>query len=132
MRRVLSHVVDFHEDALAELAGLDKRERVALAHSREKLVSLGERLPFPHQSAVAGSNQLRELRPRAGRSPWRAIYAKVRAGFVIVAIAPEAQVNRRGFDKAVRVAHERLVEIGEDRDDQQDGGIRRRGPSSGA
>jgi len=81
------------------------------------LVSLGERLPFPHQSAVATSKGLRELRPRAGRSPSRALYAKTKAGFVIVAIAPEAQVDRRGFDKAVRVAHERLAKIEENTDE---------------
>jgi hypothetical protein len=43
----------------------------------DKLRELGPHLPFPHASAVRGNEGagLRELRPRAGRSPWRAIYA---------------------------------------------------------
>ena len=35
---------------------------------------LGPRLPFPHQSAVKAGGGLAGLRPRGGRSPWRALY----------------------------------------------------------
>lgn len=96
------------------------RERVALLHAQEKLVAVGDRLPFPHQSAVVGSSRLRELRPRAGRSPWRALYTRSGDRLVILAICPEAQVDRRGFDRAVSQARRRLVEIEESRDDGQD------------
>jgi hypothetical protein len=84
---------------------------VAVAHARDKLVALGERLPFPHQSAVQGSPPLRELRPQAGRCRWRAIYAQIGAGFVILAVGPEAQVDIQGFKRAVREAAGRLGEI---------------------
>ncbi|MDX6215353.1 MAG: hypothetical protein QOG99_937 [Frankiales bacterium] len=93
---------------LAELRRFDTRDRVAVAHAREKLIALGERLPFPHQSAVQGSPPLRELRPRAGRCQCRAIYAQVGAGFVILAVGPEAQVDPRGFRRAVSQAAMRL------------------------
>jgi hypothetical protein len=54
---------------------------------------------------------LRELRPRAGRSPWRCIYQRVGDVFVIGAIAPEAQKNKAGFEHAVSAAKLRLAEI---------------------
>src|SRR5215475_7578656 len=44
----------------------------------DEAARLGPILPFPHQSAVRGSN-LRELRPRSGRSAWRALYRHVGA-----------------------------------------------------
>jgi hypothetical protein len=110
-RRLLSYAVDFHADAVAELKRLDVRDRAAVAHVREKLVALGERLPFPHQSAVQGNPRLRELRPRAGRCRWRPLYAQVGAEFVILAVGPEAEVDRQGFNRAIRDASRRLDEI---------------------
>ena len=86
-------------------------DRVAVAHAREKLVALGDRLPFPHQSGVQGHPRLRELRPRAGRCRWRPLYAKVGTAFVILAIAPEAEVDLRSFEKAVLAANRRLREV---------------------
>lgn len=80
-------------------------------HAVEKLQALGPDLPFPHQSAVRGERGLRELRPRSGRSPWRATFARVGDILVILAVGPEAQVNRRGFDRAVGNATRRLGEI---------------------
>ncbi len=77
-------------------------------HAMEKLEVLGGTLPFPHSSAVRGGEGLRELRPRAGRSPWRAIYRQIADAMVIGSFGPEAQVNRKGFDRAVKAAKERL------------------------
>lgn len=80
----------------------------------EKLIALGPRLAYPHSSAVRGSvgRGLRELRPRAGRSRWRPIYCQVTAeAFVILAVAPEAQGNRGGFDAAVGRAAQRRAEL---------------------
>jgi hypothetical protein len=104
---------------------------VALLHAVEKLLALGERLPFPHQSAVVGLSRLRELRPRAGRSPWRGLYACSGDRFVILAVCPEAQVDGRGFDRAVGQAGRRLAEVeanSDDRQNNQGGG----GAASGA
>ena len=48
-----------------------------------------------------------ELRPRAGRSKWRAFYRQVGAAMVIAAIGPEATVDAR----AVKVAQQRLNDL---------------------
>jgi hypothetical protein len=79
-----------------------------MLHAVDKLKALGPRLPYPHQSSVRGAHGLRELRPRGGRSPWRAFYQRHGNVFVIGAVGPEAQVDQRGFDKAVRDALARL------------------------
>jgi hypothetical protein len=49
-------------------------EKAALINAEAKLAALGPGLPYPHSSAVQGADRLRELRPRGGRSPWRALY----------------------------------------------------------
>lgn len=101
--------VEFLPEAEAELARLPVRERVAVHNAIEKLALLGEELGFPHTSAVKGSDAgLRELRPRAGRSAWRALYRRVGETMVVEAIGPEAQANSRGFDKMTHLAAERL------------------------
>ncbi len=82
-----------------------------MLHAVEKLQALGPTLPFPHQSAVRGAGDLRELRPRAGRSGWRAFYRRIGNVFVIVAVGPEADADRRGFEGAVGAASARLQNI---------------------
>lgn len=97
-----------HPDAEVELASLPAQERVAMDHAIEKLEAMGARLPFLHQSNVRGVQDLRELRPRSGRSPWRAFYRRMEGAMVIAGVGPEAGVDRRGFDRAVRQAKRRL------------------------
>jgi len=67
----------------------------------------------PHTSAVQGAPSLRELRPRAGRSPWRGLYWPVGDRFVIAAVGPEAQHDPRGFTRACKAAAKRLSELEE-------------------
>lgn len=98
-------------EADVELTAVPVREAVALTRVVEKLVVLGDQLGYPHSSAIRGAVSLRELRPRGGRSPWRALYRRVGDTFVVAAIAPEAQHDRQGFDRAVRAAVRRLDEI---------------------
>lgn len=88
-------------------------EHKAIDNAIDKLASLGALLPFPHSSKVMGDpgGSLRELRPRAGRGPWRCIYQRIGNVFVIGAIAPEAQRDKAGFERAVSVAKRRLAEI---------------------
>ena len=62
---------------------------------------------------MRGTQRLRELRPRVGRSPWRALHRQVGEAFVVAAIGPEAQSDPRGFDRAVRKALERLAKVEE-------------------
>ncbi len=103
--------VRYHPQAESELAELPVGERVAMANAVEKLESLGLRLPFPHQSAVVGVSNLRELRPRSGDSPWRAFYRRIQDVFVIAGIGPDAKVDRKAFNAAVKTALQRLEEV---------------------
>jgi hypothetical protein len=68
--------VGWHKDADLELNKLPAPERVAMIHATDKLKALGPRLPYPHQSSIRGVQGLRELRPRGGRSRWRAFYQR--------------------------------------------------------
>lgn len=100
--------------AMPELRALPQRERAALRGALEKLAALGEELGYPHTSAVQGAGEtLRELRPRQGDSPVRAFYRRVGDTLVIAAVGPEAQVDPRGFKRAVAAALERLAAEGE-------------------
>jgi hypothetical protein len=105
----------WHPAADTERAAVsDAAERTAIQHAREKLEVLGPRLGSPHSSAISGEDGsgLRELRPRAGRSRWRPIYRQISPGaFVILAVAPEALIDNRGFDQKVRNARRRLEEL---------------------
>jgi hypothetical protein len=85
-----------------------------MLHAAQKLEATGPRLGHPHSSAVQGEpgQGLRELRPRAGRSRWRPIYRRVSPStFVILAVAPEAQIDSRGYDAAVVRAAERFGQL---------------------
>ena len=106
--------VRFHPEARKEERELPAREKLAMANAIDKLRALGPALPYPHSSDVRGADRLRELRPRAGRSPWRALYRRVGDVMVIAAIAPEAQVDPRGFDRAADAAERRLSQLEED------------------
>lgn len=101
----------FHPAAAAERAALEIRERVAVDNAVEKLRAIGIALGSPHTSKIRGAAEVRELRPRAGRSRTRVFYARVRDSFVVAAIGPEASVDPRGFKQAVTVAEARLGEI---------------------
>jgi len=98
-------------EAEVERVALAAGEKAALINADSKLAALGPKLPYPHSSAVRGADRLRELRPRGGRSSWRALYRRVGSVFVVAAVAPEAQVDRAGFAAACRRAEERLAKI---------------------
>ncbi len=63
---------------------------------------------------MRGADRLRELRPRGGRSPWRAFYRQVGDEFVVAAVGPEAEVDQLGFAAACRRAKARLAEMEDD------------------
>lgn len=77
----------------------------------EKLEAYGDSLGFPHSSNVRNADRLRELRPRAGRSPWRSFYRRIGGAMVIGAVGPEANIDPRRFRTAIRHAENRLAEI---------------------
>jgi hypothetical protein len=103
--------VRYLEEASRERDGMPAAERLALDHAVDKLAAFGPRLPFPHQSSVRQGEGLRELRPRAGRSPWRAFYRRIGNVFVIAAVGAEAEADPRGFARAVTNALTRLQEM---------------------
>ncbi len=105
--------VDYHKEALKERDKmLIDNDKTALRAAVRKLELFGSRLPFPHQSKVVGSKVLRELRPKAGRSAFRALYAQVgRERFAVVAICSEAQHDRRAFNRGVKQGEMRLKEV---------------------
>ena len=101
-------------EARLERSVLPKAEQAALINADAKLGAFGPLLGYPHTSAVWGAQGLRELRPRAGRSAWRALYRQVGEAFVVAAVGPEAQSDPRGFERTVRRALERLAKVEED------------------
>ena len=109
------YVVHWHPEADVERdASWPAREKVAMLHAAQKLEAAGPRLGHPHSSAVQGAlgQGLRELRPRAGPSRWRPIYRRVSPStFVILAVAPEAAIDSRGFDDVVARAVARFSDL---------------------
>ena len=105
--------VSFHPAAAEEFKALPVGERSAMQAAVEKLEAYGDSLGFPHTSNIRNADRLRELRPRAGRSPWRAVYRRIGDTLVIAAIGPEANVDPRGFRAAVQHAEGRLAEVGQ-------------------
>jgi len=104
----------WHPSAETELFILPARELASLLNAVSKLEHLGSDLPFPHTSGVQGvGGELRELRPRGGASPWRALYGIVGKVFVILSVCPEAKKNKRIFEKSIRTAIQRLAEVRE-------------------
>jgi hypothetical protein len=108
------YIVIWHPDAGAEREGAwPEGEKAAMRHAAQKLEAAGPNLGAPHSSAVMGNDAqgLRELRPRAGRSRWRPLYRRVaESTFLILAVAPEAQIDKRGFAAAVKRAAQRYAE----------------------
>lgn len=101
-------LVRFTHEARREFHALPQAEKAALRNAVGKLEHAGEVLAYPHSSQVRNATNLRELRPRAGRSPWRAFYRRIGDEIVIGAFGPEAQADPLGFERAVRAAEERL------------------------
>ncbi len=101
----------FHPDAVTELGKIPSGERVAVGNAAVKLREVGPALGYPHSSSVRAADRIRELRPRQGRCPWRAFYRQFQQAFVIGAIGPEAGVDGRAFERAVRLAEQRLDEV---------------------
>ena len=106
--------VAYLPDAEQERDKLPGAERAAIYNAVRKLEALGPDLPFPHSSEVKGATDLRELRPRRGRSAWRPRSRRVAHMFVIAAVGPEAESNPRGFRKACERAEQRLAELQEE------------------
>jgi hypothetical protein len=83
------HTVIYDADAVVEFvtAVKSRDERRAIFNAVEKLRELGERLAPPHMKVLQGeaAGGLCELRPRQGRSDWRALYRRFGATYVVLA-----------------------------------------------
>ncbi len=101
-------------DAVKELRDLPNGEANAMKNAIKKLEAIGPDLAYPHSSHVRIAANLRELRPRGGRSPWRGLYRGIGNTLVVAAIGPEAEADSRGFAKAVKAAEERLEDLEEE------------------
>lgn len=83
------HNVIYDPDAVVDLLAMkSKEEHRALLNAVRKLGELGDQLGPPHMKPLKGDRaaMLRELRPRQGRSDWRAIYRRAGDFHVILAI----------------------------------------------
>ena len=100
--------VRFLPEARPEFRSMPEAEQDAMRNAVSKLEAAGDTLGYPHSSRVRGAADLRELRPRAGRSPWRALYRRVGEEMIVAAFGPEARVDPLRFDRAVAAATQRL------------------------
>lgn len=103
----------WHPEAEAERGALLQGDELkAVRNAVAKLEALGVALPYPHCSSVRGVDaDLWELRPRQGRSRWRALYRRIGDVMVIGAVCPEAQVDSRAFARGVAAALARLAAV---------------------
>lgn len=100
--------VVYHSEALVEYEAIkDRRTRKAILTIAYFLRELGPRLTEPHSKSVQGASKLRELRPGGGKVLYRPLYAQIEGRFVVLAIAPEAVEDQRGFNAAVARARKR-------------------------
>lgn len=111
--RGLAWDVLFHPQADVELSKVPARERVAIVNALDKLRVVGPTLGFPHTSRVRGADDLREVRPRQGRCVWRVFYRQIGDALVVGSVGPEADVDPKGFRRAIRSAEARLDEVEE-------------------
>lgn len=85
----MRHSVIYDPDAVVDLLAMKSKEEYrALLNAVRKLAEIGEHLGPPHMKPLKGdrATALRELRPRQGRSDWRAIYRPAGDFYVILAI----------------------------------------------
>ena len=103
------HSVIYDPDAVVEFvtAVKSKEERRAIFNAVEKLRELGERLAPPHMKPLQGETTggLCELRPRQGRSDWRALYRRFGSTYVVLAVD-----RHENFSALIARAQQRAVQ----------------------
>ena len=106
---ITSWLVEYHYAAVEEFAALkDVQQKKGVLKMADLLRQLGPKMKEPHMKPVQGSSKLRELRPGGGKTLVRPLYFRLdERTFKILALAPEAQVDKPGFNAAVDRATKR-------------------------
>jgi hypothetical protein len=87
------------------LESLSERDRYEVLKAHRYLKEFGLRLGFPHASALEGSRfALRELRPSAGRSALRPIYAFDPRRQAVLLIGGDKGADKRMYDRLIPIA----------------------------
>lgn len=104
-----TYLVEYHVDAVAEYGALrDRQQKKGVLTVASFLQQLGPKITEPHAKPVKGTAKLFELRPGGGKTLVRPLYFRYdETTFKILAIAPEAQTDGRGFEAAIERAKTR-------------------------
>jgi hypothetical protein len=84
-------------------------------HGRQRADRPGQAQGQAEQRGAGGGRAARAA-PARGNSPWRPLYRRVGEVFVIAAIEPEAQHDKRGFDQACQDVRRRFAAQGDDQE----------------
>jgi hypothetical protein len=105
------YTVIYDPDAVHEFVAVvkSKEGHRSILNAVVKLRELCERLGPPHMKPLQGAAAagLRELRPKQGRSDWRAIYRRAGSTYVILAVDRHAN-----FDSLIARAQMRAARYG--------------------
>lgn len=119
------------DDAAVEREALVPREKAALINAEAKLSALGPHLPYPHSSVVRAADRLRELRPRGGSSPWRALYRQIEASLQLVPLGRKLRSTGTVSSPLAAGPKPGWPRSRERHDGEADGSIEDRRPTSG-
>jgi hypothetical protein len=99
-------IVEYDSAAVVDFEDVKSHgDRKAVHQAVDKLGWLGPALSSPHMKSLKGEPDLFELRPKAGAVAVRAVYARIGARFVILAVA----ATKPRFGRAVKDARARLI-----------------------
>jgi hypothetical protein len=101
-------IVHWDHRAVQELHEYDRSVFKSVLTVVDFLHKLGPKIVAPHSKALKGERKVRELRPSGGKTLVRPLYVRWHdREFVILAVAPESQVDGPGFNAAVQRAKDR-------------------------
>lgn len=104
----MTWLVEYHSQAVEDLKDFNDREQKGALIVIEFLRQLGTKIRQPHMKPIQRERKIRELRPSGGKLLIRPLYFQFdERTFKIIAIAPESNQNRRGFDAAITRAKDR-------------------------
>jgi hypothetical protein len=107
-----SWVVVVDAEAMVDFESVKSHgERKSLFNAIDKLGYMGPQLGSPHLKSLTGETDLFELRPRQGRAPSRAIFARRGDYFVVLAVASKKSRLDAAIGRArVRLSRHRFLD----------------------